>query len=907
MDAQQLRKAFTEFFVERGHTPVPSAGLIPHHPAAPMLTNAGMNQFIPVMIGEEPAPYPRAVTVQKCFRTQDIEIIGDTTRHLTFFEMLGNFSFGDYFKETAIPLAWELVTSVLGLDPERLWITVHLDDDEAEVIWREKVGRPPERIQRMGDDNFWEMAKGKPGPCGPCSEIYYDKGEEFGPPGGPLHGGAERYVEIWNLVFMQYRRQQDGSLVGLPTPNIDTGAGLERILPILQGVSTVFDTDVVRPVLDAAGRAIGRDYGADPGVDRSLRILADHGRAMTMLTADGVFPTNEDRGYILRRIIRRAVRHAFGLGVETPVTPALVDATVDTLGVAYPELVEKRDFIVGVVGREEETFRRTLRSGSAILDEELARVKAAGGRALPGSVAFQLHDTFGFPLELTLEVAGERGVEVDLAGFDEEMARQKAMGKSARKGPAAGTDDERRAAYRRLVDEFGPGEFTGYDETESEARVLAVLAGPAADGSGADGAGADGAGADGSGADGAGADGAGAGGSGAPLEVFLDRTPFYAEAGGQVGDTGSITTATGSLHVADTTYALPGLRRHHARLVEGEVGAGQEATASVDPARRAGIRRNHTGTHLLHWALREVLGPHVKQAGSLVAPDRLRFDFSHYAAVTPEELERVEDLANQQVLENEEVRVFEMSQQEASERGAIAFFGEKYGDTVRVIEAGSQSVELCGGTHVHALGDIGPIKILGESSIGANLRRIEAVTGMASFDRIRDERATLGRTATLLRVAPQEVPERVEKLLEDQKALSDQIRQLRKAGASGRAGELAAAAVGGVAVARIDGTTRDDLRDLTLAVRDQPGVRAVVLGGATEGGGVALVAAVVKGSGLVASDLIAAAARTVGGGGGKNPDVAIAGGRDPSRLDEALDQVRAAASAVAVAPGAVEA
>jgi len=860
MDAQQLRKAFTEFFVERGHTPVPSAGLIPHHPAAPLLTNAGMNQFIPVMIGEEPAPYPRAVTVQKCFRTQDIEIIGDTTRHLTFFEMLGNFSFGDYFKELAIPLAWELVTGVLGLEPERLWITVHLDDDEAEAIWRDSVGVAAERIQRMGDDNFWEMAKGKPGPCGPCSEIYYDKGEEFGAPGGPLHGGAERFVEIWNLVFMQYRRQADGSLVELPTKNIDTGAGLERILPILQGVSTVFDTDVVRPVLDAAGRAIGRAYGSDPKVDRSLRILADHGRAMTMLTADGVFPSNEDRGYVLRRIIRRAVRHAFGLGVETPVTPALVDATVDTLGVAYADLIEKRDFIVGVVGREEETFRRTLRAGSAIIDGVLARAEEAGETVVPGAVAFQLHDTYGFPLELTLEVAAERGLEVDVAGFEAEMASQKAMGKAARKGPEAATDEERRAAYRRLVDEAGPGEFTGYDTTESEARIRAVL--PAPDGS---------------------------------LEVFLDRTPFYAEAGGQVGDTGTITTATGSLEVLDTTYALPGLRRHLARVVDGEVTAGQDAIATVDPVRREGIRRNHTGTHLLHWALREVLGDHVKQAGSLVAPDRLRFDFSHYAAVTAEELERIEDLANQQVIANEQVRATEMSQKEAAGRGAIAFFGEKYGDVVRVIEAGTHSIELCGGTHVGALGTIGPIKILGESSIGANLRRIEAVTGMASFDRIRDERATLGRTATLLRVSPPEVPERVEKLLDEQKALVDQVRQLRKAGASGRAGELASAALDGVVVARVDGTTRDDLRDLALAVREQPGVRAVVLGGAPAEGGAVLVAAVTKDGGLLASDLISAAARTVGGGGGKNPDLAVAGGRDPGRLDEALDQARAAA------------
>jgi alanyl-tRNA synthetase len=724
------------------------------------------------------------------------------------------------------------------------------------------VGVRPERIQRMGDDNFWEMAKGRPGPCGPCSEIYFDKGEQHGAAGGPAGGGPERYVEIWNLVFMQYQRQGDGSLLELPTKNIDTGAGLERILPIVQGVSSVFDTDVVRPVLDAASGVLGRAYGEDPKVDHSLRILADHGRAMTFLTSDGVFPSNEDRGYVLRRIIRRAVRHAFTLGVEKPVTPVLVDATVDTLGDAYPDLVARRDFITGVVTREEERFRQTLRSGSGILDEALARLPAGG--TLDGSVAFQLHDTFGFPLELTLEIAGERGVPVDVAGFDAAMAGQKQMGKSARR-EVGGTGGDRRDAYRRLLDEHGPDTFTGYAETESEARVLAVLPGPADD-------------------------------AGETVEVFLDRTPFYAESGGQVGDTGTITTDTGSVQVLDTNYAVPGLHRHVARVVEGEVTANQEASATVDADRREAIRRNHTGTHLLHWALREVLGDHVKQAGSLVAPDRLRFDFSHYAAVTPEELQEVEDLANEQVIANDAVTAMEMSQEEAQRLGAIAFFGEKYGDVVRVIEAGRHSVELCGGTHVGALGTIGPVKILGESSIGANLRRIEAVTGMASLDRIREERATLGRAATMLRVMPPEVPERVEKLLDDNRALADQVRALRKAGASGRAGELASAADDGIVVARIDGTTRDDLRDLALAVRDSPGVRAVVLGGAPEGGGVALVAAVAKGSGLDASVLLAGAARTVGGGGGKNPDVAIAGGRDPGRLDEALEQARQAAT-----------
>ncbi|MGH9181282.1 MAG: alanine--tRNA ligase, partial [Acidimicrobiales bacterium] len=597
---------------------------------------------------------------------------------------------------------------------------------------------------------------------------------------------------------------------------------------------------------------------------RSLRIMADHGRAMTFLVNDGIFPSNEDRGYVLRRIIRRAVRHAFGLGVETAVTPRLVEATVATMDSAYPDLERNAEFIDGVVRREEDRFRQTLKSGSALLDEELARAGTSGG-AVAGDAAFRLHDTFGFPLELTLEIAAERGVEVDVAGFDEAMARQRRMARDARReGLRAegdgGAGGDRLGAYRAVLDEFGATEFSGYTETESQARVLAVA------------------------------------GAGDTVEVFLDRTPFYAEGGGQVGDTGRITTSTGTLEVLDTTYALPHLHRHAAKVVEGEVAAGQEATATVDAERREAIRRNHTGTHLLHWALRQVLGTHVKQAGSLVAPDRLRFDFSHYAAVTPDEIARIEALANDQVLANQAVRAYETSMTEAQQAGAIAFFGDRYGDVVRVVEAGPHSVELCGGTHVGALGTIGPIRILGESSIGANLRRIEAVTGHASLDRISTERATLVTTAELLRVRPPEVPERVGRLLDDNRALADQVKALRRQEAGGRAGEIAGAALDGVVVARVDGTTRDGLRELAVAVRDQPGVQAVVLGGEPEGGGVALVAAVVPGAGRDASELLAAAARTVGGGGGRSPEIAVAGGRDASRLEEALAQARQAAT-----------
>jgi alanyl-tRNA synthetase len=658
---------------------------------------------------------------------------------------------------------------------------------------------------------------------------------------------------------MQYNRRADGSLGPLPLRIIDTGAGLERMLTVLQDVNSVFETDELARLVAAAEQVTGRRLGDDPKGDVSLRVLADHARTVTFMVADGQTPSNEDRGYVLRRILRRAVRHAFGLGVEGPVLPKMVEAVVEVMGPTYPELRAAVGDIVGVVAREEERFHRTLRSGSAILDEELSRAASAGG-TLSGSVAFRLHDTYGFPLELTLEVAAERDVTVDREGFEAAMDAQRRLGQQAAASGGAGVPadaEERRAAYRSILDANGPVRFTGYQEQESTATVTAVIGD----------------------------------------EIFLDRTPFYAEGGGQVGDTGTITGPTGRAQVLDTTYAMPGLHRHTVRILRGEITPGQEVTATVDADRRERIRRNHTGTHLLHWALREVLGRHVKQAGSLVAPERLRFDFSHFEAVTPEQLDQVETLANAQVLANDPVKAREMSKHEAEQLGAIAFFGEKYGDVVRVVEAGPRSVELCGGTHVGALGTIGPIKIVSESSIGANLRRIEAVTGTASLDRIRDEERTLGRTATLLRVPVPEVPQRVERLLDDNRSLADEVKGLRRQGAGGRAREMAAEAVEGVVVARVDGTTRDELKDLAVAVRDQPGIRAAVLGGAPDGGGVALVAAVAKDSGLDASKLIVDAARTVGGGGGRGADVAVAGGRDPAKLDEALDQARRAAEA----------
>jgi len=862
MDANRLRRAFTEYFVERGHTAVASAGLIPLHPRAPLFTNAGMNQFIPYFLGEARPPYPRATSVQRCVRIRgkhdDIENVGRTTRHATFFEMLGNFSFGDYFKAEAIPFAWELLTGRLGLDPESLWVTVHTSDDEAAAIWADAVGVPAERIQRMGpgtdwpEENFWEM--GETGPCGPCSEIYYDRGSSWGRPGGPAGGGEERFCEIWNLVFMQFDRRSDGSLSPLPAPCVDTGAGMERLLTVLQDVRSIWETDVIRPVIGAAEALTGRRYGDDEDTDVALRILADHARSMAFLVSDGVFPTNEDRGYVLRRLIRRAVRFAHQLGVTSPVTPGLVRSVAEVMSEAAPDLARNVEYVAGVVGREEERFRSTLRSGIAILDAELS-----SGAALPGEVAFRLHDTFGFPIELTREIAAERGRALDEDGFARALADQQQRSREQGKD-AALMDAERVGAYRDLLAEAGPTRFVGYHSTTGTARVLAVL--PGAEGTG-------------------------------EVEVFLDQTPFYAEGGGQVGDTGMIETDTASARVLDTTRALPELTRHRAVVETGELRAGQAASATVDSERRERIRRNHTGTHLLHWALRSVLGEHVKQHGSLVAPDRLRFDFSHYSPLGQEEVARVEDLVNAAVLADEDVVVTEMSRADADAAGAIAFFDEKYGERVRVIRAGTRSVELCGGTHVDRLGQIGPFEIVSEGSIGSNLRRVEATTGLATLERLRDVETRLRATAELLRSTPEEVVAALERRLAELREAEAAARAARQSALAGEARQLAASAADGVVVARRDGLPPEQLRDLAVATRSAGGVRAVVLGGSPDGSKVALVAAVGPGETPAAPELVSGAARLVGGGGGgKNPELAQAGGRDLSRLDDALATVR---------------
>lgn len=851
MKSDELRKAFTKFFTDRGHVPVPSASLIPHDPSV-LFTVAGMVPFKPYFLGEEIPPYKRATSVQKCMRAggkhNDLDQIGRTARHLTFFEMLGNFSFGDYFKEEAIPMAWDLITDVLGLDPERIWITVHLDDDESAAIWRDSIGVNPERIQRLGEDNWWQM--GDIGPCGPCSEIYLDKGPEFGQGGGPAKGSDERFLEIWNLVFMQYNRQPDQSLDLLPKPSIDTGAGLERILQVLQGKSSVFDTDVIRPILDVACEVTGAQYGRNEADDVALRIMADHARSMSFLVADGVYPSNEGRGYVLRRIIRRAALRSFSLGVDKSVTPQLVDVVVAVMGSAYPELVANKDFIVSVISREEERFRNTLKAGSLLLDQEFA-----GSEVVSGEAAFKLHDTYGFPIELTEEIASDRGFSVDRAGFESQMKVQRERARAA--GKETGVDLEVQEHYREILDQFGTTTFTGYERVSDSGRLVGIVELEAPN----------------------------------EVELFFDKTPFYAESGGQVGDSGVATTESAKVEVLDTTFALPGLIKHRAHVVSGSLTLGQMAALDVDADRRAAIRRNHTATHLLHSALREVLGDHVKQQGSLVAPERLRFDFSHWGPLSEEEKSAVQELVNKQIMSSQPVVVEETSKSEALGKGAIAFFGDKYGDRVRMVRAGESSLELCGGTHVENLSAIGPVAIISESSIGANTRRLEAVTGLEAINHFVEVERILRKASESLRSTPEEVVGKIESLKEHEGELANQVKMLQAKELRSVAKELLGSVRHGRLLARRDGLPSDQMRELALALRSEPNVEAVVVIGIPDSDKVALVAAVTPESGFLASDLLRDAAGLLGGGTGRQAEFAQAGGKNVENIDEAYAKV----------------
>jgi alanyl-tRNA synthetase len=843
VEAAELRSIFLNYFADNGHVVVPSASLIPHDPSL-LFTVAGMVPFKPYFTEEEVAPYQRAVSIQKCFRAPDIDIIGTTLRHLTFFEMMGNFSFGDYFKEGAIKLAWGLITEGFGLDPEQLWVTVHTSDDEAEEMWRDLIGVRPERIQRLEEDNFWGM--GDTGPCGPCSEIFFDKGPAFGADGGPAFGGEDRFMEFWNLVFMQYEKGPGGTLSELPKKNIDTGAGFDRTLSILNGVESVFATDLFAPLLETASRQIGVPLGRDERTDVAIRRIADHGRAMTMLVSDGVLPTNEGRGYVLRRIIRRAVLAARRAGSEAPLSASLVDATIEKMGEAYPVLVKDRDLIVSILEREEAGFARTLRTGLSLLEEAQDRVLASGSTVFPGEVAFKLHDTHGFPIELTDEIVAESGLSVQRDVFDAAMNEQRERARSSSKALNLADDSQ----YREIIEKSGPTEFVGRDISRYsiETTVLALLKGP--DGT---------------------------------SELFLDSTPFYAESGGQVGDRGTVVTETGRFEVLDTQSVAGGLFAHRGRIA-GEILPGQACVATIDPERRESTRRNHTATHLLHAGLRSVLGDHVRQQGSYVGPDRLRFDFSHGAGLANEEAAEILTLVNSDVVANEGVETIQTTKHDAETMGAIAFFGDKYGDRVRIVRAGSHSLEFCGGTHVERLGDIGQIQIVSESSIGSNTRRIEAVSGLGALRRSHEMEGALSSVASLLKTSLDDVVPALERLVDRQREVERELGSLRQAQLASIADHLHASSDTDVVVARVDGYPGEQLRSIAQDLQHR-GRRVVVLAGSCDDK-VAIVVA--SDESLDARAAVRRLAGLIGGGGGGSARLALAGGRDATGIDRVL-------------------
>ncbi|MEU7182864.1 MULTISPECIES: alanine--tRNA ligase [Streptomyces] len=873
MRATQIRETFTDFFTSRGHHQVPSSPLVPDDPTL-LLTNAGMNQFKPYFLGETPPAFPRATSIQKCARTSDIDNVGRTNRHATFFEMMGNFSFGDYFKEDAIAFAWELLTEGYGLAPERLWITVYEDDDEAERHWR-RIGVPASRIQRLGmADNYWSM--GVPGPCGPCSEVNYDRGPAFGREGGPAVDG-ERYVEIWNLVFMQFRRGEGDKKGGFPilgelaTKSIDTGLGLDRLAAILQDAENVCTTDLLLPTLHTVQRLAGRDYPGRGEEKVSFQVVTEHARSIAFLIADGVLPAKDGRGYVLRRLMRRAVRHARLLGIDGPVLPAATASVIANLGGVWPELTAQAALIERVVTNEEDSFTRTLSQGTRLLDAAITRTRATRSAALPGETAFELADTYGFPLELTVEAVREAGLTVDEDRFAALLAEQQ---KRAQAGGRARTAEalRKRDTYRELAAGLPRTEFLGYDHLTAETTVRGIVR------------------------DGAVARTAP---EGSEAELVLDRSPFYAEAGGQIGDTGTLTTRDGArLRITDTRYGLDGFRVHTARVLEGELRTGDSGVAVVDGDRRQGLMRAHSATHILHAVVRAVLGDHARQQGSLVEPDRLRFDFAHFSAVGPDELARIEAAVNGHVLDDPEVRAWYAGRAEAEAAGALALFGEKYGDTVRIVDIGDFSRELCGGTHVAHGSQIGTFRLLGESSIGSSLRRVEALTGHQARHHQDTERRLLAELTGLLGTRPADAPAALRKRLD---ALADAQAQLAKVRAGElrqRAEQLAAEArevgAGRLVARRVTGVAPDELRGLAAEAlrRIPPGPAVVIL--AADHDGKALLAAAVSPDlhrgGTEAGELLTAAARTVGGGSGGRGPLASAGGRRPEHLDRALDQ-----------------
>ncbi|MBY6205762.1 alanine--tRNA ligase [Halomonas denitrificans] len=857
----EIRQGFLEFFERRDHRIVRSGSLVPGNDPTLLFTNAGMVPFKDVFLGAEKRDYARATTAQRCVRAggkhNDLENVGYTARHHTFFEMLGNFSFGDYFKRDAIRYAWTFLTENCGLPAERLWVTVFEDDDEAAELWLEDIGVDPERLSRIGaKDNFWAM--GDTGPCGPCTEIFYDHGPDVpgGPPGTPDEDG-DRYIEIWNLVFMQFDRAADGTMTPLPQPCVDTGMGLERLAAVLQGVHSNYEIDLFQHLI----RAAAETTGADDLESASLKVIADHIRACAFLVADGVLPANDGRGYVLRRIIRRAIRHGYKLGCDKPFFASMVEPLVEAMGDAYPELVERRVTITETLAREEQRFGETLDQGMKLLEGVLSDLD---GREIPGDVAFKLYDTYGFPLDLTRDIARERDLTVDEGGFEAAMDAQRERARSS--GQFAARD----GVSTELIAELPPTEFLGYDRVAIEdAKVVAILV----DGKKRD-----------------------ILEEGETALVVLDRTPFYAEGGGQVGDTGSLSFEGMTFRVTDTRKLAGVYHGHEGRLEAGTLNAGQTVSARIDDARRGDVVRHHSATHLMHAALREILGDHVQQKGSLVAPDRLRFDFSHPDPVAPEQIEAIEERVNAQIQSNVASTAELMDYDEAIQAGALAFFGDKYGDRVRVLQFGEFSTELCGGTHVDRVGDIGAFKIINEAGISSGVRRIEAVAGQAAVRWMQQADRSLRDLAGRLKTRPDQLAERIDGLLERGRELEKALDAAKHKLAAARGADLGSQAreIGGARVLaeRLDGVDPNSLRDTVDQLKNKLGTAVIVLA-AEAGQGVRLVAGVTGDltDRIKAGELVNHVAGQVGGKGGGRPDFAQAGGSDPDALPAALASV----------------
>ncbi len=867
----EIREKYLSFFESKQHLRLPSFPLVPQNDASLLLINSGMAPLKPYFTGKEVPPRKRVTTCQKCIRTPDIENVGKTARHGTFFEMLGNFSFGDYFKKEATAWAWEFVTKVLELPEERLWVSIYLEDDEAFEIWNKQVGVSADRIVRMGkEDNFWEIGLG---PCGPCSEIYFDRGPEAGcgKPDCSIECGCDRFIEFWNLVFTQFDKDEKGNYNQLANPNIDTGMGLERMAMVMQGVDSLFEVDTIRSVLDHAAGIFNRKYGEDYKTDVSLRIIADHIRGTTFMISDGIVPSNEGRGYVLRRLIRRAARQGRLMGLKEPFLHDVAGTVIKQSEGAYPELAEKKDYIKRIIRNEEERFGETVEQGMTILSDFIKELKSKSQKVLSGENTFRLYDTYGFPPDLTREILAEHGMEFDEKGFSDKMSEQKEQGRASWQGGGeAGWDKKELEGLECDV----VCNFTGYTSVKENARVAAIIKGNSM---------------------------VEACSKGEQAAVILDITPFYAESGGQVGDTGTIWSQNARLNVNNTVKAGDGKILHIAVVEEGVLNTGDLVNAEIDSCRRASIIRNHSATHLLHKALREVLGEHVTQAGSLVEPERLRFDFTHFEPVTPEQLERIEESVNRKILEGLEVCAEETTIDSAKKRGAMALFGEKYGSRVRLVSMGNYSLELCGGCHVNNTSKVGLFKITGESGISAGVRRIEAVTGLETAWYLKGLEERIKAAAEVMKTSPQDFVKKAESLVSEIKRLAKENEALKGRMASENIDEIISGAdeIRGIKVVatRFDQMDAEGLRNIGDRIRSKIQNGVVILASSKDEK-VTLVAMATKSAvekGINSGSLVKEAAIVTGGGGGGRPDVAQAGGKDVSKIDEALFKAKDAA------------